>query len=90
MSVPENSVEQLDQIANRIAKERRLAHITRGDLAFEAGVSLEILEQIERGRPVAHEDLIAVLDVVAGARRRAETYVPQPRTESMPSQVEAG
>ena len=74
------TVEQLDMIAARIAKKRRLAHITRGDLAYEAGVTIEVVERIEQGRPVAHDDLLAVLHRMEELRA-AEISVPGPRTE---------
>jgi len=76
-------LQDLDQLAARIAKKRRLAHITRRDLAFEAGVALDVIERIETGRPVAHEDLIAVLDTIA-AVTTAEIRIPAPRAEQDP------
>lgn len=80
-------VELLDQLASKLAKRRRLAHITRADLAFEAGVDLEVIERIETGRPVAHDDLTAVLDVVAAGRRPAQLQVPAPRGEASADQL---
>lgn len=62
-----SSAEELTQLATRVSKKRRLARITRADLAFEAGISMETVERIESGRPVAPEDLLAVLDAIAGA-----------------------
>ena len=87
MQPDENSVEYLDQIAARIAKRRRLARITRGELAFEAGVGLEVIERIETGRPVAHDDLIAVIDGIEH-RRASLVHIPTPRSESVPSSAQ--
>ena len=88
MQPDENSVEYLDQIAARISKRRRLARITRGELAFEAGVGLEVIERIETGRPVAHDDLIAVIDGIEHLRS-GELHIPTPRTESSQSSVQS-
>ena len=89
MHLDDHSIEQLDQIAARVAKQRRLAHITRGDLAFEAGGGHEVGERIETGRPVAPEDLIAVLHGIE-QRREGELHIPAPRTDPMPSSAATG
>jgi len=84
----DTSVEYLDQIAARISKRRRLARITRGELAFEAGVGLDVIERIESGRPVAHDDLIAVIDGIEH-RRAGVVHVPTPRTESQQGSIQS-
>jgi transcriptional regulator with XRE-family HTH domain len=80
------TVQILDQLAAKLAKKRRLARITRAELALEAGVDLEVVDRIEHGRPVAHDDLVAVLEVVA-AGRPIPRHVPAPRGELSPEQL---
>jgi hypothetical protein len=79
----ENSVEYLDQIAARIAKRRRLARITPASLAVAAGVGLDVSHRLATGPPVAHDDLIAVIDGIE--HRRSGVHIPTPRTESSES-----
>jgi len=87
--IEESTVVQRDQLAARLAKKRRLAHITRAGLAQEAGVGLEVIERIETGRPVAHADLVAVLDTIANSQSRSEQppQVPEPRLEPTAEQL---
>ena len=87
MNPDNSSIETLDKLATKLAKKRRLAQVTRGDLALEAEVSVDVIERIETGRPVAYEDLVAVLDTIDRAQALAGLRVPQPRTEASPDDI---
>lgn len=75
-------VEDLTVLAARLHKGRRLAQMTRGELADEAGVDPEVVERMETGRVVSDEDRDSVMAVVAAHTTPTALHIPQPRTEA--------
>jgi len=78
----EHFVEELDVLAARLAKGRRLAHLSRSDLATESGVDLEVVERMETGRVVPDEDQAKVLAVLGEHTTAEALHIPQPRSET--------
>lgn len=75
-------VEDLTLLAARVQKGRRLADLTRGELAVEAGVRRDVVDRIETGRVVSDEDRESVLAVVAAHTTPTALHIPQPRSEA--------
>jgi len=78
----EHFVEELDVLAARLAKGRRLAHLSRQDLATESGVALAVVERMETGRVVPDEDRDKVLAVLAEHTTPEALHIPHPRSET--------
>ena len=78
----EHFVEELDVLAARLAKGRRLAHLSRSDLATESGVEIEVVERMETGRVVPDEDQAKVLAVLAEHTTAEALHIPRPRSEA--------
>lgn len=81
---PEHFVEELNVLAARLAKGRRLAHLSRSDLATESGVDLEVVERMETGHVVPDEDRAKVLAVLAEHTTPEALHLPRPRSEALP------
>jgi len=75
-------VEDLTLVAARLHKARRLAQLTRGELAVEAGVDPDVVERMETGRVVSDEDRDSVMAVVALHTTPTALKIPQPRAEA--------
>lgn len=73
-------VEDLTILAARLQKGRRLAQLTRGELAVEAGVDVEVVDRMETGRIVSDEDRDSVLAVVAVHTTPSALHIPQQRS----------
>jgi len=77
-----HSIEDLTVLAARLQKGRRLRQLTRGELAVEAGVDIEVVDRMETGHVVSDEDREAVLAVVGAPATAAALHIPQQRTEA--------
>jgi len=75
-------VEDLTLLAARLHKGRRLAQLTRGELAVEAGVDPDVVERMETGRVVSDADRDSVMAVVALHTTPTALQIPHPRAEA--------